>query len=43
MLVMCGEEPSHVPDEVIAEIRARERNGDGELLTLNRRRLRFQL
>jgi transcription antitermination factor NusG len=28
---MCGEEPSHVPDEVIAEIRARERNGAIEL------------
>jgi hypothetical protein len=40
---MCGDEPSHVPDEVIAEIRARERNGAIELLTLNRRRLRFQL
>jgi len=26
-LVMSGEEPSRVPDEVIAEIRARERNG----------------
>jgi hypothetical protein len=42
-LVMCGDEPSHVPDEVIAEIRAREPNGAIELLTLNRRKLRFQL
>jgi hypothetical protein len=28
---MCGEEPSHVPDEMIAEIRSRERNGAIEL------------
>jgi hypothetical protein len=26
-LVMNGDEPSHVPDEIIAEIRQRERNG----------------
>lgn len=31
-LVMNGEEPSHVPDEIIEEIRARERNGAIELL-----------
>jgi transcriptional antiterminator RfaH len=30
-LVMSGEEPSHVPDEIIAEIRKRERNGAIEL------------
>jgi hypothetical protein len=30
-LVMCGEEPSRVPDEIIAEIRQRERNGFVEL------------
>jgi transcriptional antiterminator RfaH len=25
--VMCGDEPAHVPDEVITEIRSREQNG----------------
>jgi transcriptional antiterminator RfaH len=30
-LVMDGEQPAHVPDDVIAEIRSRERNGLVEL------------
>ena len=31
VLVMDGEQPAHVPDDVIAEIRSRERNGLVEL------------
>jgi transcriptional antiterminator RfaH len=30
-LVMDGEQPAHIPDDVIAEIRSRERNGLVEL------------
>ena len=36
-LVMSGEEPSHVPDEVIAEIQARERNSAIELPKIHSR------
>src|SRR5215471_6686953 len=34
-LVMDGEQPAHVPDDVIAEIRSRERNGRVELPKLH--------